>query len=110
MCHPDDSSAPDTSKRVRPDGNAALLNQFVSMIPGPLFEKSTIQVVNESESNACLKKDTMTHNLVHLYWHKLELPPALSCFLLFCSVVNGLQPEHSKSLQPGRFWFHHPLL
>ena len=51
-------------KKNRPDLNAALLDQFVSVIPGAMFEKSMTQLISEGEATAFMRKDNATQNLV----------------------------------------------
>ena len=51
-------------KKNRPDLNAALLDQFVSVIPGAMFEKSMTQLISEGEATAFVRKDNATQNLV----------------------------------------------
>lgn len=54
----------ETVKKNRPDMNAALLDQFVSVIPGAMFEKAMTQLVNEGEPAGFVRKDNTTQNLV----------------------------------------------
>ena len=56
--------APESVKKNRPDLNAALLDQFVSVIPGAMFEKSMTQLISEGEATAFVRKDNATQNLV----------------------------------------------
>ena len=51
-------------KKNRQDLNAALLDQFVSGIPGAVFEKSMTQLISEGEATAFVRKDNATQNLV----------------------------------------------
>ena len=58
------SGVSETVKKNRPDLNAALLDQFVSVIPGAMFEKAMTQLISEGESTSFIRKDSTTQNLV----------------------------------------------
>lgn len=58
------SGVSETVKKNRPDLNAALLDQFVSVIPGAMFEKAMTQLISEGESTSFVRKDSTTQNLV----------------------------------------------
>ena len=55
----------ETVKKNRPDLNAALLDQFVSVIPGAMFEKAMTQLISEGDVASFARKDSATQNLVH---------------------------------------------
>lgn len=60
------SIAVESVKKSRPDLNTALLDQFVSVIPGAMFEKAMTQLTGEGESTNFIRKDHSTQNLVCL--------------------------------------------
>lgn len=56
---------PEGLKKNRPDLNSALLEQFVSLIPGTMFEKSlSTQLRSEIEFAGSPRKENYSQNLV----------------------------------------------
>jgi hypothetical protein len=60
---------PEGLKKNRPDLNSALLEQFVSLIPGTMFEKSlSTQLRSEIELSGSPRKENYTQNMVHFHF------------------------------------------
>jgi hypothetical protein len=86
------SGVSETVKKNRPDLNAALLDQFVSIIPGAMFEKAMTQLISEGESTSFTRKDNTTQNLVSLGLLILQFFPSNIYFSI--NLVNCMQSEH----------------
>lgn len=94
------SGVSETVKKNRPDLNAALLDQFVSIIPGAMFEKAMTQLISEGESTTSFtRKDNTTQNLVSLGLLILQFFPSNIYFSIY--LVNCMQSEHCQLVQHG---------
>jgi hypothetical protein len=65
--------------------NAALLDQFVSVIPGAMFEKAMSQLISEGESTNFTRKDNTTQNLVNNLLVHQSFAIKKNVFFLKCS-------------------------